>query len=257
MARPETLVPGNCYFQMGFTDRDTMVPLINTLVYVRSGVAVDGTPGWLFRDYSMAPAPEDAEIGATLDPDAEAEPLSAAYSYLMVDDRQLHSVLDFDGVARRLREIATFHPLHPIPAAVVQPPTEIEFMPIAAAVERALHDPECLSVTMTIRFTDDAVSVERHADGCCLTFFTHPIFDPDEEARVRALFAALGQSPATDRLVDRGRTRILDYTMAPDPDAVVARCRQVFDEVHRIRKGDVIQCQVLTKADIERARAQS
>jgi hypothetical protein len=263
MARPETLVPGNCYFQIYFTHRDAMVPLIMTLVYVRSGVSADGTPGWLFRDYSQVLDAEDdevqaaPEIDAAPETDAEAEPPSAAYSYLMVEERQLHSVLDFAGLARSLKEIARFHPLHPIPEAVVEPPTEVEFMPIAAAVERALHDPDCLGVTMTLRFTDDGVSVKRHADGCCLTFWSYSIFDPDEEARIRTLFAALGQSPATDRLLNLGRTRILEYTMAPDRDAIVARCRQVFEEVHRIRKGDVIQCDVLTKADIERTRAES
>jgi hypothetical protein len=257
MARPETLVPGNCYVQMGFTHRDLPVPLIATLVYVGPHVDVDGTPGWLFRDYSTAPDPEDDEAEAAPGTDAEAEPPSAGYSYLRVDDRQLHSVLDFDGVARRLREIAKFHPLDPIPEAVIEPPTEIEFMPIAAAVERALHDPDCLSVSMVVRFTDDGVAVKGHADGCCLTFFSHSIVDPDEEARIRALFAALGKSPATDRLLNGGRARGLDYTTAPDRDTVVAVCRRVFEEVHRIRKGDVIECHVLTRADLERMRADS
>jgi len=34
MARPETLVPGNCYFSVGFYDNDLVLPMIDTLVYV-------------------------------------------------------------------------------------------------------------------------------------------------------------------------------------------------------------------------------
>jgi hypothetical protein len=245
MARPESLVAGNCYFTVSYTDSDLLVPLIETLVYVGHDADVDGTPGWLFRDHSMEPNPDDPDV-------EEAEQV-----LLSVDARQIHSVLDFDGLARRLREIATFHPLSPVPVQPSEPPTDVEFMPIAAAVDRALHDPDCVSVTMTIRFTDDAISVGRKEDGCRLTFFPHPIFDPDEDARVRALFERLGQAPVTDYPADRGRTRVLEYTMAADRDAVVTRCRQVFEEVHRIRKGDVIDCRVLTKADFERMRAES
>lgn len=34
MARPETLIPGNCYFSVGFYDNDLVLPMIDTLVYV-------------------------------------------------------------------------------------------------------------------------------------------------------------------------------------------------------------------------------
>ena len=34
MARPETLVPGNCYFSVGYYDSDLLLPMIETLVYV-------------------------------------------------------------------------------------------------------------------------------------------------------------------------------------------------------------------------------
>jgi hypothetical protein len=244
MARPETLVAGNCYFKVGFFDRDLLVPWIMTLVYVRPDVDDDGQPGWLFRDHSMEPVDEPGEA-------------DAHQVLLRIDASQLHSVLDFDGLARRLREIATFHPLQPVPAVPVEPPTEFEFMPIAAAVERALVDPDCVSVTMVVRFTDDAISIGRKEDGCRLRFFTHPIVDPDEDARVRALFERLGQAPVTDYPADRGRTRVLEYAMAADREAVAARCRQVFEEVHRIRKGDVIECHVLTKADVDRMKAES
>lgn len=37
MARPETLIPGNCYFSVGFYDNDLVLPMIDTLVYVGQG----------------------------------------------------------------------------------------------------------------------------------------------------------------------------------------------------------------------------
>jgi hypothetical protein len=34
MARPEMLVPGNCYFCVGFYDRHMRYPMIETLTYI-------------------------------------------------------------------------------------------------------------------------------------------------------------------------------------------------------------------------------
>ena len=34
MARPETLIPGNCYFLVHFYDNDLVLPMIDTLVYI-------------------------------------------------------------------------------------------------------------------------------------------------------------------------------------------------------------------------------
>lgn len=236
MARPETLVPGNCYFRVGCYDKDLLLPFVETLVYVRESVDPEtGGHGWLFKE-------PDSDV-----PDGE-EPRPGDYWF--VADADLHSILDFDGLARQLREIASRHPVHPLPVVAVEPPTDREFEPIPGAVERALGDPECISVTMTIRFTDDGFSVGREPDGCRMTFFTHPRLDPSEETRVLALFAGLGTAPVTDYLSDRGRTRVLHFRVHSDPDAIVALCRRLFIEVYDIRKGDVIDCHVLTRADM-------
>ena len=34
MARPETLIPSNCYFSVQFYDNDLLLPIIDTLMYV-------------------------------------------------------------------------------------------------------------------------------------------------------------------------------------------------------------------------------
>ena len=236
MARPETLVPGNCYFHVAYYDGDLLLPIIETFVYVREVVDREtGRHGWLFKE-------PDGDV-----PQCE-EPQPG--EYLFVADADLHSILDFDGLARQLREIATLHPLHPLPVVAIEPPTDREFDPIPGAVDRALDDPECLGVTLSIRFAGGGLSVERGQDGCRLSLGTAPRLDPDQDARVLAFFAGLGQVPVTDYLSDAGRTRHLAYRLPSGRDAIVAFCRRVFTEVYDIRKGDVIDCHVLTRADM-------
>ena len=236
MARPATLVPGNCYFHVLYYDKNGLLPMIDTLVYVREVVDREtGRHGWLFKE-------PDGDV-----PQGE-EPQPG--EYLVVADADLHSILDFGGLARKLREIASLHPVHPLPMVAVEPPTDAEFAPIPGAVDRALDDPECLSVTMTIRFTDDALSVGREPAGWRMSLGTSPRLDPDEDARLLAFFAGLGMAPASNCLANAGRTRRLAFSLPSERDAVVALCRRVFMEVYGIRKGDVIDCHVLTRADM-------
>jgi hypothetical protein len=236
MARPETLVPGNCYFHVGYYDKDLRLPMIETFVYVREVVHPDtGGRAWLFKE-------PDGDV-----PDGE-EPQPGDYQ--LVDDTQLHSMLDFDGLARRLREIASLHPLHQLPVVAVEPPSEQEFATIPGAVDRALNDPECLSVTLTIRYGGRGLSVGREPAGWQMSLGTSPRLDPDDDARVLAFFAGLGLPPVSNYLANAGRTRLLAFSLPSERAAVVALCRRVFVEVYDIRKGDVIDCHVLTRADM-------
>lgn len=236
MARPETLVPGNCYFHVACYDKELLLPIIETFVYVREVAHPDtGDRAWLFKE-------PDGDVPEGADPQPG--------EYQLVDHAQLGSMLDFDGLARQLREIASRHPIHPLPIVAVEPPTDAEFAPIRGAVDRALDDPECLSVTLTIRFDGGGLSVGREADGFRMSFFTQTRRDPSVETRVLALFGGLGQVPTTDYLSDSGRTRILKFGIPSERDEIAALCRRVFTEVYDIRKGDVIDCHVLTRADM-------
>ena len=49
MARPETLIPGNCYFSEHFYDNDLVLPMIDTLVYVGQETDQDEGRLWLFK----------------------------------------------------------------------------------------------------------------------------------------------------------------------------------------------------------------
>jgi hypothetical protein len=50
MARPETLIVGNCYYLFGFHDKDLLFPCIQTLVYVGVDDDPEGGRYWLFRE---------------------------------------------------------------------------------------------------------------------------------------------------------------------------------------------------------------
>ena len=61
MARPEDLVPGNCYFLSGFPDEALLFPSISTLRYVRHEQGDDGRDWWLFEEASPSSATEDSD----------------------------------------------------------------------------------------------------------------------------------------------------------------------------------------------------
>ncbi len=57
MARPETLIPGNCYFSVHFYDNDLVLPMIDTLVYVGQETDQDEGRLWLFKEPESRPCP--------------------------------------------------------------------------------------------------------------------------------------------------------------------------------------------------------
>src|SRR5947207_3298719 len=140
MARPETLIPGNCYFSVGFYDNDLVLPMIDTLVYVGQEADQDEGRLWLFKE------PESPD---------EHDPSSEPPALIGFSDRQLHGIVDFDGLMQILREIAVDHPLKPVAQTAGEPATFEDFDTLSAEVAKFLNDTECASVTMTIRFTDD------------------------------------------------------------------------------------------------------
>ena len=153
MARPETLIPGNCYFSVHFYDNDLVLPMIDTLIYV--GQETDQHEGrlWLFKEPESPPSPDEQ--------DSSSEPPAM----IGFSDRQLHAIVDFDGLMQRLREIAVDHPLKPVAQTAEEPATVEDFDTLSAEVARFLNDSECVSVTITIRFTDDGLSLGRREGG--------------------------------------------------------------------------------------------
>jgi hypothetical protein len=194
MARPETLVPGNCYFSVAFYDSDLVLPMIDTLVYVGQGTDQDEGRLWLFKEPESPPSPDE--------PDPSSEPPAL----IAFSDSQLHEIVDFDGLMQRLREIVVDHPLKPVAQTAEEPATGEDFHTLSTEVARFLNDTECVSVTMTIRFTDDGLSLGRRERGFEMGFFAHPRRDPHQAPKILSLFAGISS------VSDRNRRRLLAST---------------------------------------------
>ena len=240
MARPETLIPGNCYFSVAFYDKDLLLPMIDTLVYVGQEIDQDEGRLWLFKEPESQPSPEEQEV-------APEPPVLIGFS-----DKELHEIVDFDGLIQKLREIAADHPLKPILPPVAQPATDEDFQSVPGEVGRFLNDPECVSLTMTIRFTDDGLSIGRRDAGYEMGFFPHPRRDPDEAGKLLSLFAGIGVQPHVDYLANGGRTRVLEFAIPSEHESIVGLCKRVLAEVYSMRRGDALDYHPLRKADVPR-----
>jgi hypothetical protein len=245
MARPETLIPGNCYFSVGFYDNDLMLPMIDTLIYVGQETDQDEGRSWLFKEPESPPSPDEQ--------DRSSEPPAL----IGFSDSQLHEIVDFDGLLQRLREMAVDHPLKPVAQTVEEPATVEDFDTLLAEVARFLNDVECVSVTMTIRFTDDGLSLGRREGGSVMGFFAHPRHDPHEASKILSLFAGMGVQPLVDYGCDRGRTRVLQFPIPSERDPIVALCKRVFVELHSMRRGDVLDYHFLRKSDLTSVNEQA
>jgi hypothetical protein len=241
MARPETLIPGNCYFSVGFYDSKLLMPMIETLVYVGQENDEEGRL-WLFKEPESPPAP-DEQNGSPESP-----------TLIAISDKDLYEIADFDGLMQWLHEISADHPLRPNAQQAAGPATDEDVAQVSGEVARFLSDPECVSVTMMIRHTGDGLSLGRCDGGLEMSFFPRPRRDPGEAVRLLSLFAGIGVQPHVDYFSNGGRTRVLAFTIPNAPEAIVDLCKRVLTEVYSMRHGDVLDYHPLTKADVSRRR---
>lgn len=232
--RPDELVPGNCYFQLGYYDNDLLLPLVQTWIYVGSETFQDEGETWLFKEPEP---PSDSEHPTAT---SEPEPMFA------MKDQDLHQLLDFDGLIRQLRAVAQDHPLHPAPVANIAPAGDAELATLPDRVSAFLQNQELSSVTITIRFTDDGFSLSRSDQEITIGFFTHPRLDAFEDQKILSLLNSIGGAAIEDRLFDRGRTRHLEFALSRDADAIVQLCRRVLIEVYAMRRGDELSYSSIT-----------
>ena len=232
MARPGDLVPGNCYFTVHYFDDDLLLPSVDTLIYRGVGEYDDGGTVWIFD------RPDSAEA------DGPGIPMG-------FPDEQLYSVLEIDALRTKLAELSTLHPLSP-------PTKSDERLGMSDAardelrlrIREFLDEPECVSVTITILYTDDGLSIGRcPAGGYELDFFAHPKLD-DEDEKILRMFSSRGIDPHVDYLADKGRTRILKFALVDDVDAIVDMCVDLFTEVHRMRANDALRYSSHRKGDL-------
>ena len=101
-ARPTDLVPGNCYFSVGYADQDLLFPLIQTLVFI--GTEKDPENGrrlWAFPEPWFSNAAVEG---------SDAQEVAVVFS-----EEQLYPIVGFSGLIRRLVEVAADHPLSALP----------------------------------------------------------------------------------------------------------------------------------------------
>jgi hypothetical protein len=107
-----------------------------------------------------------------------------------------------------------------------------------------------MSLTMTIRFTDDGFSLRRRERGYGIGFFARPRLDSDEESRILSFFESDGIHPVVDYLAERGRQRVLEFPIPGEIDAMVGLCRRLLTEVHSMRRGDRLDYHPLRESDL-------
>jgi len=217
VARPRELVPGNCYFTVFYYDTDLLLPYVQTLVYRRVDELEDGERTWVFEEG------DDSILCG-------------------FRDDQLYQVLDLDGLRRALAGLAPDHPLSaPSEAASPVGMDETVGRELRARAEAFMADPDARALTVTVLFTDDALSLQkRHDGGLGIGFFTHPRCD-DEDERLLRLFAEDHVAPHVDYLADRGRTRVLEFALRfAALDDVVGLCGRVFTDIHAMREDDTL-----------------
>lgn len=211
---PRSLVPGNCYFYVNYCDDKLTVPGVQTLIYQCCETSDDGERHWLFEE-----------------PGYET-PLLVRFA-----DKQLYGILGFEQLIDKLSECAMDHPVTP-PQSRQTPLgiNEHEAERLRNNIQDFLENDDWYSVTVTIFYTDDGLSLGRTDDtGLKMSFFTNPRLDPSEEKRIFDLFAEIGTEPHVDYLSQGGRKRVLDFAISDSPVEIFDLCVRVLTEVHRIR----------------------
>ena len=218
--RPCSLVPGNCYFHVNYSDDKLSVPHVQTLNYRECETGDDGERLWLF---------EEPGYGT---------PCLVGFS-----DEQLYGILEFEQLIKKLSECAIDHPITPPPPR--QSPlglNENEAERLRAKVQKFLNDDSWSAVTVTIRYTDNALSLGRSKDGGFeMGFFPRPRFDPSEEKRILGLFAEIGTEPHVDYLSNWGKVRVLEFAISNSPVEIFNLCVRVLTEVHQVRRDDELK----------------
>ena len=195
MADPEFLREGDCYFHMNYSDNDLFIPMIETYIYVKSGVDENNEKYWLFSD---ADSYRDKSVES---------------QYLGIVEENLYSMLTISELKIKLQGLEHLHPL-----SGVQPTTKVgltdknrEFIKTQL---KAISPPEVKdSVTITTSYRDKGVSISCENRLINLLIFVDCREYPEEERAVRGIISEHGVTPVEDYLAQHERVRILSYSI--------------------------------------------
>ena len=236
MARPNDLIPGNCYFLVHYYDNDLTIPSVKTLIFRQIDEDENGERLWLFEE-PVSDASEEA---------AESQPM------LAMRDDTLHEVLDFEGLLLTLTEVSDFHPLK-IPPAVMSSVgiNEAVLTELQENVQKFVDSPELHSVTATILFREDGLSLGRRKEGGFeMGFYPHPKLDPTEELKLLKFFEGTDVVPHVNYLANKGRTRIMEFSIPSDPEEIVDLCVRILTKIYDIRDDETLEYSYLSRDDI-------
>lgn len=221
--RPTDLVPGNCYFSVGFWDREMLFPVVQTLRYVKCEDVPGEGRSWLFDDPAL-PASEQGEGPA----------------FFSFPEEQLARVIEFDELISWLTDVSVDHPISPpIPAA--HPGADLT--DLEENLTRFTDPNErSKSLTITIRFTDLGFSLMRRQEGqIAIVLCAHARRQPEREAGIRSIFAEAGLTPDEDAVFNQGRQRALGYPVPADAPLLSSLCRRLLVGAYGIRPGDTLR----------------
>lgn len=233
MARPSDLIPGNCYFSIGFCDRDLLFPKIQTLRY--RGEESDAESGrlWLFDDLTDEYFADESVVDNVED-----------ISVYAVDESQLYQILDLDDLCVALKgHVAGWVPKQAKSEsgeAKVSPQSVTE---LHGRIADLLANPLLDSATVTIKFTDDGFSITKlKGNSVRLSFFCGTFEQPNKEAVVRSLFKSAQIEPDDDYLAECGRMRVLTYIVPSDILWIVEVSVEFFQTACSMRSDDSFKC---------------
>ncbi len=232
MARPDSLIPGNCYLLVHYYDDDLLVPDIQTYIFTEKIVDDDGRDLWLFSEPVSTATPEDAS--------EEAD----APMILAIGAEQLYAMLDIRALGKLLSEL---YDLHPIVSADISDTSSqpgrprADFSDLAREIGVLLNSEDYWALTITILYTDDGFSLGRRDGQSDASFHIHWKINPEKEQKIRALFEGMCIDPKGDYLANKGRVRMLSYPLPPEETAMVDVAVRVLNEVYGIRESDELK----------------
>ena len=221
MADPDSLIKGNCYFDVGYVDTDLFIPVIDTIIFIEF---VDDQKGyWLFQD-----------AGTFASGDSESD-------LIAITEDKLYSVLDISELRSTLKGMLHLHPIHGNATNREVKLTEKNRAIIAVQVDRIFKgkNPED-SRTITTNYRDKGVSIQYNQEHIEITMFTGCKEQPEEEAQIRNIFRQIGASPLKDYLSQHERIRILSYSLKKPPTEISDIICDIFLKAYKIMDNEKI-----------------
>lgn len=227
MARPDSLIEGNYYFYVNYSDEELRVPVITTIRYVERMNGKD-KESWVFEPIPSIPLTMDESDSSEL-------PLMA------FDEPQLSRILELSDLQRTLNELAAIAPTtKESPVIVIKLDDLMRKYDLAQRIDHFLASSH-RGLTIRIRYTDDAMFLDKDKDGITAGFYPHPLRAPEENSRLESIFKNLGIAPCKDYLSDQGRTRILGYRVDQSKVPIADLCGRVLVEVYKMKASDKLE----------------